>query len=220
MGCLPIAAFLFGLLPGPALGVIYSCADASGRIILRDAPCKRSETSRDPERSARASKAASANGQLARTQGTITEAQVQQLVDGMDAAMTRRDVGAMLGYLAGDAVVEVEYHLPQGLQFKRFNKEEYAAYLRDAAELASAPDYRRENTQIVMAPSAHYAELTTTMRQTIRVQGEPLPGMTRSKSMVELRDGRAQITLLRAVTTFDLPEQTGGKDKGRGTNAR
>src|SRR4029077_13414855 len=124
--------------------------------------CKRSETSRDAGRSTRTSKAASAQGQPALTLGTITEAQVQQLVEGMDAAMTRRDMGAMLGYLAADAVVEVEYQLPQGLQFKRFNKDEYAAHLRDAAELASAPDYRRENTQIVMVPSAHYAELTTT----------------------------------------------------------
>jgi hypothetical protein len=220
MGYLPMAAFLFGLHPVPALAALYSCADASGRIILRDTPCKRSETSREPGRSARTSKPASAQGQPAQTPGKLTQAHVQELVDGMAAALTRRDMNAMLGYLARDAVVEIEYRLPQGLQFKSFNKEEYAAHLLDGTEFASAPDYRRENTQIFLDPSAHYAELTTALRQTIRVQGEPVPGLTRSKAMVELRDGRAQIVLLRAVTTFDSPGQKDGAEKRQGANAR
>jgi hypothetical protein len=217
---LSLAALLFALLPEPALAVIYSCADASGRVVLRDVPCKQNETSREPGRPARTAKAASAEGGTTRRWERITQAQVQELVDGMDAATTRHDVDAMLGYLAVDVVVEIEYRLPQGLQFKRFNKEEYAAQLRGGTELSSTPDYRRDSTQIVLAPNAHYAELTSALRQTIRVQGEPLPAVTRSKSMVELRDGRAQITLLRTVTTFDVPTKTGGAEQRKGAAAK
>jgi hypothetical protein len=219
-GCLPIVAFLLGLHPAPALPAIYSCADASGRTILRDMPCKPSETSRGPGRAARTAKPAPAPGEATQTLGKLTEAQVQELADGIEAAMTRRDMNALLGYLARDAVVEVEYRLPQGLQFKRFNKEEYATHLHDGSEFASAPDYRRENTRMLLAPNARYAELTTALRQTIRVEGKPLPGVTRSKAMVELRDGHAQIILLRTVTTFDSPEQKDSAEKGQRANAR
>jgi hypothetical protein len=207
-----LGALALGLLPVPVQAMIYSCADATGRIILRDMPCKHSETDRVTGRVVRAS-----NSKSSQTPGrshpsdTITEAQVQALADGLDAAMGRQDVNATLGYLSADAVVELEYRLPQGLQFKRFSKTEYAAYLRDG--VLSASDYQRAKGQPQLAPGALYAELTGTMRETIRIQGERLSGSTRFKSMVELRDGRAQITLLRAVTTFDTPDRREEEEK-------
>ena len=202
---LALGVLVLALLPGPAQAVIYSCADETGHVILRDVPCKRNETNRETGRVVRASRASQSPSRSPRTGDKITEAQVQALADGLDAAMSRQDVNAMLGYLATDVVVEVEYRLPQGLQFKRFNKAEYAAYVRDGVQ--SASDYQRENGQVQLAPGALYAELAGTMRETIRIGHERLPGSTRFKSMVELRDGRAQITLLRAVTTFDVPDK-------------
>ena len=202
---LALGMLVLALMPGQAQAMIYSCADETGRIILRDVPCKRNETNRETGRVVRASRSSQSPGRSPRTGDKITEAQVQALADGLDAAMGRQDVNAMLGYLATDVVVEVEYRLPQGLQFKRFNKAEYAAYLRDGVQ--SASDYQRENGQVQLAPGAVYAELTGSMRETIRMEGQRLPGSTRFKSMVELRDGRAQITLLRAVTTFDAPDR-------------
>lgn len=196
---------VLALLPGPAQAVIYSCADETGRVILRDVPCKRTETNRETGRVVRASRASQSPSRPPRSGDKITIAQVQALADGLDAAMGRQDVNGILGYLAADAVVEVEYRLPQGLQFKRFNKAEYAAYLRDGVR--SASNYERENGPVELAPGALYAELAGTMRETIRMEGERLSGSTRFKSMVELRDGRAQITLLRAVTTFDVPDK-------------
>jgi hypothetical protein len=200
-----LGALALGLVPVPAHAMIYSCVDETGRIILRDMPCKHSETDRITGRVVRASRSSQAPGR-SHPGDTITEAQVQALADGLDAAMTRQDVNATLGYLAADAVVELEYRLPQGLVFKRFSKAEYAAYLRDG--VLSASDYQRAKGQPQLAPGALYAELTGSMRETIRIQGERLSGSTRFKSMVELRDGRAQITLLRAVTTFDAPDRT------------
>jgi hypothetical protein len=202
---LAFIALVLALLPGPAQALIYSCADGTGRIILRDVPCKGNETNRETGRVVRTSRSSQSASRTPRTGDKITEAQVQALADGLDAAMTRQDVNAMLAYLAADAVVEVEYRLPQGLQFKRFNKAEYAAYLRDGVQ--SASNYERERGQAQLAPGALYAEIAGTMRETIRMQGERLSGSTRFKSMVELREGRAQITLLRAVTTFEVPDE-------------
>jgi hypothetical protein len=217
-----LATILFGSLAGPALGNMYSCQDVAGRIILRDVPCKRGERSREPGAPAWRPKAPSSQSRAAGNADQISEGQVQALVDGMDAATARHDVTAILGYLASDAVWEVEYRLPQGLQFMRLNKDEYAARLRDRAPLKTAYPPERENTRILVAPGARYAELTTTLRETIWIKGEPLSGVTRSKSMVEMRDGRPLITLVRATTTFDVPEgkDSPGKQKGRAPDSR
>ena len=120
------------------------------------------------------------------------------MLDGMDAARRRGDVAAILNYLVPDAVIEAEYQLPQGMRFRRFNKNEYAAYLRNAA--GEGPDFRREHTQIALAPGQDQAEITSTVRETVRIDGAPLKGVTRSKALVEMRDGRPQITMVRAVT--------------------
>jgi hypothetical protein len=141
----------------------------------------------------------------------------------MDAARMRRDVPAMLAYVAPDAVFEVEYRLPQGMQFKRFNKDEYAAYLRGGTEFVDGLDFQRESTTILVVPAARQAEITSTLRETVRVQGEALARVTRSKSLVEMRDGRPTIILVRAIMRYEVLErvnpvgsqQTKGRASGR-----
>ena len=203
-----LALSLLGSLTNPALAKMYSCRDAAGRIILRDVPCKRGERDRDTAATARTHESSATCARQVPGAQPITESQVRELVDGIDAAMMRRDVAAILAYLAADAVFEVEYRLPQGIQFKRFDKNEYAALLRGGAEFVGGVDFQRESTRILVAPGAREAEITSTLRETIRVQGKPLTGVTRSKSLVEVRDGRPQVTMVRAVTSFEVPETT------------
>jgi ketosteroid isomerase-like protein len=203
---LMLVSLLLGSLTHPAFAKMYSCRDAAARIILRDVPCKPGERDRDAIAGARTHESSAMRARPVPGAQPITESQVRELVGGIDAAMMRRDVTALLAYLAEDAVFEVEYRFPEGIQFKRFDKNEYAALLRGGAEFVSGVDLQRENTRILVAPGAHEAEITSTVRETIRIHGKPLPGVTRSKSLVELRDGRPQITLVRAVTSFDVPE--------------
>ena len=146
----------------------------------------------------------------------ISEPQVQELVDGMDAARARRDVAAMLAYVAPDAVFEVEYRLPEGMQFKRFNKDEYASYLRSGTEFVDGLDFQRENTAILVAPAARQAEITSTLRDTVRIQGEALSRVTRSKSLVELRDGRPTIILVRAIMRYEKPDKASRVQQTKG----
>jgi hypothetical protein len=194
----------------PILGIIDH--PALGERWIGAADCVRAAPTPRP-------KAPSSQNRAAANTEQISEGQVQALMDGMDAATARHDVNAILGYLASDAVWELEYRLPQGLQLQRLNKDEYAARLREGAPLYRSD---RENTRILIAPGARYAEVTATLRETIKIKGEPLSGVTRSKSMVEMRDGRPLITLVRATTIFDVPEgmDSLAKQKGRGLDAQ
>ena len=200
-----VGALLIGPFITPALAKMYSCQNAAGRITLRDVPCKRDE--RDRNAAARAAATTPARVRRIENANPITEAQVRELVDGMDAARVRRDVAAMLAYVAPDAVFEVEYRLPQGLQFKRFNKDEYAAYLRGGTEFVDGLDFQRESTTILVAPAARQAEITSTLRETVRIQGEALTRVTRSKSLVEVRNERPAIILVRAIMRYEVPEK-------------
>jgi hypothetical protein len=206
--CLIVGALLsVGPFVSSAFARMYSCEDAAGRIILRDVPGKRDERNRDAAAAARSPATSPTKVRQIENANPITEAQVQEVVDSMDAARLRGDVPAMLAYVAPDAVFEVEYRLPQGMQFKRFNKDEYAAYLRGGAEFVDGLDFRRESTTILVAPAARQAEITSTLRDTVRVQGETLARVTRSKSLVELREGRPAIILVRAIMRYETPEK-------------
>jgi hypothetical protein len=204
-----VGALLVGALTGPALAKMYSCQDVAGRIILRDVPCKPEERDRSAAATVRVPASAQARLRQNESPNPITEAQVQEVIDGMDAARMRRDVAAMLAYVAPDAVFEVEYRLPEGMEFKRFNKDEYGNYLRGGTEFVDGLDFQRESTTILVAPAARQAEITSTLRETIRIQGEPLTRVTRSKSLVEVRDGRPTIVLVRAVMRYEVPERPG-----------
>jgi ketosteroid isomerase-like protein len=197
-----LLALLWGSCAGSAHAKMYSCRNAAGTVVLRDAPCKPGESDQEGGSQARPYPSSSAPS---KSHGTkpITEVQVQGMLDGMDAARRRGDVAAMLAYLVPDVVIEAEYRLPQGMRFKRLNKNEYAAYLRSAA--ADAQDFRRERTQIVLTPSADQAEIASTLRETVRIDGAALKGVTRSKALVEMRDGQLQVTMLRVVTSLEPP---------------
>lgn len=212
------ALLLLGPFAGPVFAKMYSCEDATGRIILRDVPCKRDERDRNTATSVRLPAPTPTRVRQIERANPITEAQVQEVVDGIDAARMRRDIPAMLAYVAPDAVFEVEYRLPQGMEFKRFNKDEYAAYLRGGTEFVDGLDFQRESTTILVAPAAHQAEITSTLRETVRIHGEALARVTRSKSLVEMRDGRPTIILVRAIMRYEVPERAshaGSQTKGR-----
>jgi len=198
---LALLPLLGGAPFGSAHARMYTCKDAAGTVVLRDVPCKPGEKDQDGASPARPYTSSTAQG---RSHGAkLTVEQVQGMLDGMDAARRRGDVAAILGYLVPDAIIEAEYQLPQGMRFRRFNKNEYAAYLRSAA--GEAPDFQRERTQIVLAPGQDQAEIASTVRETILIDSAPLKGVTRSKALVEMRDGRPQITMVRAVTKPESP---------------
>ena len=67
------------------------------------------------------------------------------------------------------------------------------------------------------------SEISSTLRETVRIQGEHLTRVTRSKSLVEVRDARPTIVLVRAVMRYESPDrasrvgsqQTKGRTIGR-----
>ena len=197
---LTLACACLGVLPQSALARIYSCEDGSGRVTLRDAPCKRGEIDLEPEPQAPAAEHVQPARAVPAAPAKISETQVRELANALSVAYTRRDVRAIMGYFSADAVFEVEYRLADGSQLQRFSKEQYAAYLRDTFRLDA--EWQREEGDIVLSPGEEHAEIISATTGPVLVRGQTLNGVTRSRASVEMRDGRAQVTLLRAVATL------------------
>jgi len=195
-------ALTVSAMPVALQAKIYTCEDETGHIILRDIPCKRGELVRQQEITPQAPPAARAPEQKAQPKyrQKLTEPLVRELAQNVDSAFTRRDIKQLLSLLAVDAVFELEYRLPDGVQVIRYSLEEYTARLREGFKLSDYV-YQRDRSDILLSPGEEHAEIVASARQSFWFQSQWLPGATRSRWSVEMREGRPQITLLRAVVT-------------------
>jgi hypothetical protein len=181
---------------------IFTCEDEGGHVILRDVPCKRSEAIREQDvRQAPAAPRPVESKPQPKLPQKLSEPLVRELAQNVDTAFTRRDLKQLLSLLASDAVFEMEYRLLDGVQVLRYSKDEYTARLREGFKLGSDYTYQRELVDIVFSPGEEHAEIVASARQSFWFQNQWLPGATRSRWSVEMREGRPQITLLRAVVT-------------------
>ena len=193
--------------PAAALARIYTCEAEPGRVILRDVPCKRGEITRKEEvkQAPPPAPRAPEPKPQPKYQQKLSEPMVRELAQTVVGAFSKRDQKALLPLLSADAVFEMEFRLLTGVQVVRYTKEEYTARLRDGFKPGNDYSYRLERSDVVLAPGEEYAEIVTSELQSVWFQSQWQPGATRSRWSVEMREGRPQITLLRAVVT--LPSQ-------------
>ncbi len=184
-----------------AIETIHTCENADGRVILRDAPCKRTEIDRSPSAPAPAYPTPSPDTPSVPMSRKLTETQARDLADMLDAGFARRDAKAIASLLSPDAVIEAEYRFPEGVQTKRFNKDEYTAYLKEAFK-AGEYSYQRDQLDVTLSPGAEHAEAVSSLRGSVLIRGQTMVGTTRSRVSVEMRGGRAMIVMVREVISF------------------
>jgi hypothetical protein len=194
-------------LPASLDARIFTCEDGSGRVILRDVPCKRSENAREQEakQESPAPARAAEPRAMPRQAAKLNEAQVKEVAQTIDAAFTRREMKPLLSVLANDAVFELEIRASGTVQVVRYNREDYAARLREGFRLGNDFAYQRSRSDVMLAPGDEYAEIVAWAQQTFWFQNQWQQGDVRSRWSVEMREGRPQITLLRAVVTAQPP---------------
>jgi hypothetical protein len=182
---------------------IYTCEAENGRVILRDVPCKRSELGReqDVKREAPPPARDPETHNPPKQAQKLSEALVKEVAQNLDAAFARRDIKPLLALLAADAVVEMEIRLPATVQVVRYNRDDYAARLREGFRLGNEFVYERSRSDITMSPGEEHAEIVAWARQSFWFGNQWQEGDTRSRWGVEMREGRPQITLLRAVVS-------------------
>jgi hypothetical protein len=193
-------ACVLSLLVECAHARIYTCETETGRVVLRDVPCKKSEIAREPRAVPAPPASVSEPKAVPKARAKLNDSLVRELAQSLEAAFVHHDPKLLQPLLASDAVFELDFRLPQGAQVVRYNLDEYSARWREGFKL---PDYsyQRERGDIVLSPGEEHAEIIESARQTVWFQGQWQAASARNRWSVEMRDGRPQVTLLRAVIT-------------------
>jgi hypothetical protein len=178
-------------LPAGALGDVYTCADAEGRMVFRDAPCQRGERAGPPD-------AAEAAGGTSKRSSVSPDAplepkQVERLMARLDKAMGKRDAKAVTGLLAKDAVVEVN---GAGAKLAPMDRQTFSSYLT-AAFARGDYVYRAKPARISISKSKPRATVSRPVREAVLVGNTIVVSELNERLTLE-RDGRR--LLIRKLT--------------------
>jgi hypothetical protein len=178
------AALIIAVCGFPALASagIYTCTDADGRTVFRDAPCPRGE--RSGERVEVDEPRARAREQHA--EAPLERKQVEQLLARLDKALGKRDRKAVLALFAKDAVVEVE--LGDGKLMDRMQAQAFARYLATAFSYPGYV-YRPKPARISLSKTRPRATAVRTVREAVPVAGTVTEMDLQERVTIE-RDGR------------------------------
>jgi hypothetical protein len=173
---------VFALPPG-ALAGIYTCTDAEGRTVFRDAPCTKGErsagrTTYEEPRSQSRTRPAADSG--------LDRKQVERLVARLDKAIAARDQKAVTALFGKHAVVEIE--MGTGTAIDPMKKDAFARYLGGAFARPGYV-YRPAPARISVSKSKPRATVTRAVHEALYVDGRLREIELRERLTVEL-DGR------------------------------
>ena len=133
----------------------------------------------------------------------ITQEEIQQLYQQIEAAENRRDVNTVLGYLAEECVVTIAHHG----QMIRLTRSEY--YEQIAKGLKSAKDYRYASKIRQVTINGPMAMVESVATESLTgADGYALESIMNQSTLVKRVDGRLKIFAVYA-TPSDAPAQPG-----------
>jgi ketosteroid isomerase-like protein len=130
----------------------------------------------------------------------ITEPQVRALVERVTAAANRRDVQAVVQTMADDAVVTIDFRGPDGKrQRMKMNRAQYETHSVNAMRTFQKYSYKRETSEINIAPDGQTATVKGRAREVAELQGNTMVAATEDTTTLALRDGRLLVTAIHGV---------------------
>jgi ketosteroid isomerase-like protein len=130
--------------------------------------------------------------------GRITEAQVRALVDKVTVAANRRDVPAIMQFMADDLVVILDFRGPTGKRQRlKLNRAQYEAHAAGGMREMDKYSYRREKLDIAIAADGQSATVKSRAREVAEYQGSTVVAAVDDESTLKLRDGKLLVTEVR-----------------------
>ena len=184
-----LAVTLVGSTPA-SLAAIYTCTDAQGRTVFRDAACPRGEHGAPAPQASPRQGGRSAIERESPADTPIDRGQVTRILDRLDKAMARRNPKAVTALLSADA--QVHWQVQGQVPAKRaMDRAGYVEYLRQVFAKADYA-YKSETARVSFSKREPRATATRTLRETVLVDGRLHVAQVREKVTVEA-DGRELI---------------------------
>jgi len=133
----------------------------------------------------------------------LTKADVEAMIQKMDAAIKAKDVATIEAMLAPDVTAVVQ-NMPtaSGPQKVEMNRDTYVQSLKESFAVCQDYSHTRKDVVIEIQDGGKKAQITATVSESYTAQGYSLQSVTKESSIIELREGR----LLVVTTSADIVE--------------
>jgi hypothetical protein len=166
----------------------YKCIDA-GMVVYSDAPCT-----------------SATGGTSADLAGVrLTREQVVHLVDSFDRSAGHQDWNALAGYVADDAVIQIQRSPSRG-GHSAMGKAEYRRLLSENSHKMRNYALHRENVQVEVHPDGYRAQVDSKLTQYWLDPGGALMVTSQETWVVEPRGGRLRIVIMDILERDPKPQ--------------
>lgn len=135
----------------------------------------------------------------------LTEERILEVVRQIEAASVSRDLPGLVRHLAPEAVVRIEMSPEAGGQVMELDRDQYAKVLSQGWAASSTIRYEVRDVRTKIAADGRSAEATSTVLETMRVQGQTLRSRTRERARFVSRGGRVLVTHVSGLVEVSAP---------------
>jgi hypothetical protein len=131
---------------------------------------------------------------------SITQAQIQQVIDATDAAAVNRDAATIGAYLSDSFERIIEFPYKKWMAKVKLDKGKYLEMIEEGWSTIEAYDYQRSATEIHIMPDGMSGLSYSTITEHVIQDGENMTSKFREYATYELENGRPVITQISGHT--------------------
>ncbi len=132
----------------------------------------------------------------------LNEAHIHEFIDEIDKTVLQQDITKLAGFLSDDITITTYVSILGNLRTHTANKEDYLKTVEAAWKKAKDYHYTRQNLEIELLEDGKKARVSSTIRETMVWDGIPITSIATEANIIELIDGKAQITKVTGETTI------------------
>jgi len=132
----------------------------------------------------------------------FNEAHLHKFIEEIDKTVMQQDITKLAGFLSDDITITTYVSILGNLRTHSSNKTNYLKTVEAAWEKAENYQYSRENIEIELLDNGKKARISSTIRESMIYDGIPITSIATEANIVELIDGKAQITKVTGETTI------------------
>jgi len=132
----------------------------------------------------------------------FTEAHLHKFIEEIDKTVMQQDITKLAGFLSDDITITTYVSILGNLRTHSSNKTNYLKTVEAAWKKAENYQYSRENIEIELLDNGKKARISSTIRESMIYDGIPITSIATEANIVELIDGKAQITKVTGETTI------------------
>jgi ketosteroid isomerase-like protein len=132
----------------------------------------------------------------------LDEFVVRNRLDEIDRAVLARDVDAVVGFLAEDAVVQLTTHVYGGARTDTLDPAQYRNALAEAYQRADEIEYQRTTKSIAIAEDGRMATVESLVLEGLRQERRWVRTRTRERAVFEVRDDAIVVTAVVGDSTI------------------